>query len=180
MKKQLLILVLFMGLFTAASYAQDKKMFAGVDLGFSSVEDVSSSFSIAPSLGYWLSDNMAIVGSVGYNSTNFDATDNTASTFGIGASLRYGWHHGDNTFFYLAPYVSFASSDSGVQGEESTTHFNVGLTPGFDYMMGDRWSINAEIGLLNFTSTSHAGASSSDFSLGLTMSTISLGLWYHF
>jgi len=181
MKKQLLILVLFMGLF-AISYAQDKKMFAGVSLGFSSVENVSSSFNIGPRLGYWLSENSAIVGSLSYaSSTNKAANPEvTNSGFGIGAQYRHGWNHGDNTFFYIAPGVRFNSLSSDVPNSQSSTQFIVNLTPGVDYMMGDRWSINAEIGLLNFVSHSSGGVSSSSFDVNMNMDALSFALWYHF
>ena len=181
MKKQLLILVLFMGLFSAVN-AQDKKMFAGVNLGFSS-DDAHSSFNIGPRLGYWLSDNMALVGGVSYQSNKNKTTDITLSTFGIGAQLRYGWHHGDNTFFYLAPGVLFQSASSDVTGSESETTITIALTPGVNYMLGDRWSINAEIGLLEFVSTSQGDVSDSHFAVSTQMfpeNGLTFGLWYHF
>jgi opacity protein-like surface antigen len=180
MKKQLLLLVLFMGLF-ATSYAQDKKMFAGVNLDIASKKDVSSDFGISPKFGYWLSDNSAIVGRVGFAShTDKGATDVVTTAFSIGAQLRYGWHMGDHTFFYLAPGVNFGSVKNDTPNAKATTTFTVDLTPGVDYMLGDSWSINAEIGLLKFVSTSFDGNSNSDFTVHTNMDAISFGLWYHF
>lgn len=103
-----------MGLFSVSNYAQGK-LFLGVDLGFSSQDNgfnsghETSEFVIAPSLGYWLSDNMAIVGRVGYASHDNKTDDVKTSGFGIGAELRYGWHLGDNTFLYLAPGARYGS-----------------------------------------------------------------------
>jgi len=104
MKKQNVLFVLLMGLFSVVNYAQDKKMFAGVSLGFSSVENVSSSFNIGPRLGYWLSDNMALVGGIDFESdkNKIANPEETTTAFGISAQLRYGWHHGDNTFFLFS------------------------------------------------------------------------------
>ncbi len=182
MKKQLLILVLFMGLFSAVN-AQDKKMFAGVDLGFSSKKDVSSDFNIGPRFGYWLSDNSAIVGGINFVShTDKGVTDVTRTSFGIGVQYRYGWHMGDNTFFYLAPGVAYSSTNTDITGAKADTDFDIELTPGVDYMMGDSWSINAEIGLLHFNSHKNGATdtSDSDFNVSTNMSALSFGLWYHF
>jgi len=85
-------------------------------------------------------------------------------------------------FFYLAPGVSYSSTKHEISGASATiTRFVVELTPGVDYMIGDRWSINAEIGLLNFTSiTPEGGTSSSQFTVNTNMDVLSFGLWYHF
>ena len=179
MKKQLLLLVLFMGLFAAASYAQDKKMFAGVNLGFHS-NDAESAFNLGPRFGYWLNDNAAIVGGVNFGSfTVKGATDVTTTSFGIDAHYRWGWHQGDNTFFYLAPGFSYGSVKE--ENEEASTALVIDLTPGVSYMMGDSWSINAEIGLLRYTSNAaHGGTAVTQFSVGTSMDALSCGLWYHF
>ncbi|MBK6543989.1 MAG: porin family protein [Saprospiraceae bacterium] len=187
MKKQLLILVLFMGLFSVSNYAQGK-LFLGVDLGFSSQDNgfngghETSEFVIAPSLGYWLSDNMAIVGRVGYASHDNKTDDVKTSGFGIGAELRYGWHLGDNTFLYLAPGARYGSEKTEFAGgDATTTEFQIAIRPGVDYKIADKWSIDAHFGSLGYTSQSpEVGDAVSSFGLDLSMSAISFGIWYHF
>ncbi len=173
----LFFVALTMSIFTSVS-AQDKKMFAGLNLGFWS-NDAASHFNLGPRFGYWLSENSAIVAAVGIGNDKNKGTDITTKAFGIGAEYRYGWNHGDNTFFYLAPGVSYNSHKEG--DEDASTDLNVFLTPGVNYMMGDRWSINAEIGLLNFSSSKdHGGDNVNQFTVGTDFDALSFTLWYHF
>ncbi|MBK9108937.1 MAG: porin family protein [Saprospiraceae bacterium] len=181
MKKQLFLSFLFMFALSIGSFAQSK-MFGGIDLGFSS-NDHHSSFNIGPSLGYWLNDNAAIVGSVGFSSEK-DKTANpevTTSGFGIGVQYRHCWKN-DNFYFYLAPGVGYGTAkvDDGTT-DFSVNTLNVTLSPGISYMLSDKWSINAEMGLLDYTSVSADGADTdSQFSVNTNMSSLSFGLWYHF
>lgn len=184
MKKQLLLLVLFMGLFGAANAQDDKKMFLGLDLGFSS-DDGQSSFNLGPQFGYWLSDRMALVVGIEFGSETdkSTATELTSSNFGANAELRYGWNVGDNTFLYLAPGFSFGSRTHELSPtiEAKSSSFAIGITPGFSYMIADSWSINAEFGNLGYVSTKpDGGESAGTFGLNLTMSSIGFGVWYHF
>ncbi len=178
MKKHHLLFTLILSVLCLTSYAQDKKMFAGVNLGFHS-NDAESHFNIGPRFGYWLSDNSAIVAAIGISNHKDKVTDIKTSGFGLGAEYRYGWHHGDNTFFYLAPGLSYNRDKEG--DEDPNTDFSVFLTPGVQYMMGDRWSINAEIGLLNYTSSKvHGGDAVNQFSVGTDFDALAFTLWYHF
>lgn len=183
MKKQLVLLVLLMGL-SAASFAQDKKMMLGLDLGFSS-NDNQSSFGLGPNFGYWLSDNMALVVGIDFASTtNKLNNDLKTTTFGAGAELRYGWNVGDMTFLYLAPGFSY-SKDTQEQGaglpDEEDSEFNIRIVPGVTYKIADAWSIDARFGSLGYNSTKHGdGDSFGTFGLNLNMSSIGFGLWYHF
>lgn len=183
MKKQLLILVLFMGLFSAVN-AQDKKMMLGVDLGFSS-NDNESTLAIGPNFGYWLSDNMALVIGINYSSlTDKTGTEDLATThFGAGAELRYGWHVGDMTFLYLSPGFAFGSNKHELGGglEAKSTSLDLGVGLGVQYHIADAWSIDAQFGRLGYNSvTPDGGDAFGTFGLDLSMSSIGFGVWYHF
>jgi opacity protein-like surface antigen len=183
MKKQLLLLVLFIGLFSAVN-AQDKKMMLGLDLNFSS-NDNESSFGIGPNFGYWLSENMALVVGVNFGSVTdkTGAEDLATTSFGAGAELRYGWHVGDMTFLYVAPGFAFGSTTHEITPttEAKVSSFDVGLGLGVQYMIADSWSINAEFGRLGYNSVKPEGGESfGTFGLDLSMSTIGFGIWYHF
>ena len=181
MKKQLFLSFLFMLGLSVGSFAQGK-LFLGVDLGFHS-NDAHSSFELSPALGYWLNDNAAIVGSVGFSSETDKTTspdDTKTSGFGIGVQYRHCWKN-DNFYFYLAPGVGYGTAkvDDGTT-DFSVNTLNISLTPGISNMLSDKWSINAEMGLIDFTSVSGDVESDSEFSINTTMSALSFGLWYHF
>ena len=182
MKKQLFLVSLFLSLIFTGLSAQSK-LFGGLDLGFSS-NDNESTFLLGPKIGYWLNDNSALVGGIFYTS-NKDKTQDpevTTSGFGIGAQYRFCWHSGDNFYFYLAPGVDYASlkADNGTNDVKTNT-FNVSLSPGISYMLADKWSINAEMGLLNYNSTKVGDFdAATQFDVDMNMSSLSFGLWYHF
>jgi opacity protein-like surface antigen len=182
MKKQIFLSLIFCFAFGAASFAQSK-LFLGADLGFSS-NDHHSSFALSPRLGYWLSDNGAIVGGITFGSNKDKTTnpDTESTVFGVGAQYRMAWHSGDNFYFYLAPGVEYLSSKLEFGGTDATTSIlGISLSPGISYMLADKWSVNAELGLIDFTSTSpEVGDSETDFSVNMNMSSLTFGLWYHF
>lgn len=179
MKKQLLLALLFVAAFSTSNFAQGN-CFGGIDLGFSS-NDAHSSFSIGPSYGHWLNDNGAIVASLGFFSDK-DKTTNPETKengFGIGVQYRHCWKN-DNFYFYIAPGVAYGTSkvDDGTF-EFKVNTLNISLSPGISYMLSDKWSINAEMGLLDYTSLG-GDADDSQFSINTNMSSLSFGLWYHF
>lgn len=180
MKKQLFLSFLLMLGLSMTSFAQGK-LFLGVDLGFSS-NDHHSSFALSPALGYWLSDNGAIVGSIGFSSEKDKTTNPETETSGIGIGVQYRhcWKN-DNFYFYLAPGVGYGSAkvDNGTTDFTVST-LNISLTPGISYMLSDKWSINAEMGLIDFTSFGGDSDADAEFSINTTMSALSFGLWYHF
>ncbi|MCC6816308.1 MAG: porin family protein [Saprospiraceae bacterium] len=177
MKNQTLLIVFIMLLCGTFASAQGK-IFAGTNLSFSS-NDAESNFGIGPRVGYWLTDNGALVVGVGISSNKNKVTDKTASGFGIGAQYRHCWRTGDNFYFYLAPGVAFLSDKDF--NEEKTTHLTIELTPGISYNFTEKWSVNAEMGLLNYTSSKHEDNDPvNQFSVGLNMTSLNFGLWYHF
>jgi opacity protein-like surface antigen len=180
MKKQLLLLVLAMGLFSAVN--AQSKLFGGLDLGFSSTSDVGSSFNIGPHIGYDLSERMALVVGVSFGSETdkTGAEDVKTSGFGVGAELRYGWSVGDKTTLYLAPGVGYASATNDAT-DIDVTSFNVGIAPGINYMIGDKWSLNGKFGNLGYESVTVGDADAvGTFGLDLTMSSMLFGLEYRF
>ncbi len=184
MKKQLLLLVLFMGIFSAMN-AQDKKMMLGVDLGFSS-NDAHSSFNLGPSFGYWLNENSAIVVGINFGSATLKgATDLKNSSFSGGAEFRYGWSMGDMAFLYIAPGIEFGSVDNefdedGPNAYKGTT-LDIRAALGATYKIADAWSLDARFGRIGYASeTPDGGEAFGTFGLDLSMSTLSFGLWYHF
>ncbi|MBK8956318.1 MAG: outer membrane beta-barrel protein [Saprospiraceae bacterium] len=178
MKKQLFLSFLFILAFSAASFAQSK-LFAGLDLGFRS-KDGHSHLALSPRLGYWLSDNGALVGGINFQSNKAGDGAETVSVFGIGAEYRICWKS-DNFYYYLAPGAAFSSKIVTDAGVFDGSQIEVRLTPGVSYMLADKWSISAALGFLNFTSISpDQGDSDSEFTINTNMSDISFGLWYHF
>ncbi len=85
----LLLLSLLVAFSASAQFEQGKKYisasFSGLDLGYNG----SSEFNVGLQLkgGYFLADNLAVVGTVGYNHVGGD--DDTPDRFSLGAQGRY-------------------------------------------------------------------------------------------
>mgnify|MGYP000853227709 FL=1 len=187
MKKQCLFLSLFvLSLLSTSTFAQDHKMWIGVDLGFNSHKfgdaDNTSQFSIAPTFGYHLSEAMAIGIRVGYASPGKDI-----SAFGVNPFFRYGKSIGDKATLFGELGVDYVSGSdkTNASAEIKTSAFGVGISPGVTYMFADNWGLEAHFGHLGFDSESEEVGSAdavktTNFGLDLTMSSLSFGLTYHF
>lgn len=180
MKKQLLLLVLFIGLFCGSNFAQGK-LFCGVDLGFSD-NDNHSSFNLGPRVGFGIGDRSALVVGINFENHKDKGPDLATTSFGVGAEYRYGWNVGDNVFLYLAPGVAFSSDkeEQATGGDLKSTTFDIRIAPGLSYKLADKWSINTHFGALGYSSTTPDGGDAfGTFGLDLSMSSIGFGLWYH-
>ncbi|MBK6699745.1 MAG: outer membrane beta-barrel protein [Saprospiraceae bacterium] len=186
MKKQCLFLSLFvLSLLSTSTFAQDHKMWIGVDLGFNSHKvgdaDNTSSFKIKPTFGYHINEAMAVGIKVGYESEAKDV-----SSFEVNPFFRYGKSIGDKATLFGELGVDITSgSDKRTSTEVKTNSFDVGISPGVTYMFADNWGLEAHFGKLGFKSEGGSiGDVDSDkttnFGIDLTMSSLSFGLTYHF
>jgi hypothetical protein len=122
--------------------------------------DINSQFSIAPSVGFFVADNLAVGINASYQSTNqYDARffqvgafvqyyQMVSEQFGFTGTLGAGYQH--------AKY-SFSSSDK-------QNGFYAGLTPGLVFFPIPKLAIGASIGGLNYSrlSSKNNGFSGSD------------------
>lgn len=181
--KRLFTLVLAIG-FVSFGSAQEK-FWVGLDLGFNSSKvgdgDAVNTYELSPTLGYQINDKMGIGVNLGFGSEGEDQ-----SNFGLGAFLRYGFNIGDKATLFGDLGVGFASASDKSGAEDVTvTGFNVGISPGFLYRFADKWSAVAHFGSLGFSSLTPKvgdteGDANTNFGLNLNMSTIGIGVQYHF
>jgi hypothetical protein len=137
------------------------------------VEDVSKSeTSILPSLGYFIKDNIALLGTIGFKST--DNGGGSANTFIIGAAARY----------YMTPAAKFSlfgQAGLGVGIGDDVTQFTIGVKPGLNYFLNNHFSVEATVGEFGIVNTSvDGGGSNTDFNFGADLTKLGLGLNYKF
>lgn len=134
--------------------------------------DVSTSkTSILPSLGYFLKDNIALVGTIGFENT--DAGGTSTSAFVIGAAARY----------YVTPAAKFSlfgQAGIGFKSAKDLTVLTIGVKPGLNYFLNDHFSVEATVGEIGIINTSVGSNSNTDFNFGADLSQIGLGLNYKF
>ncbi len=144
----------------------------------------TTTFKILPSAAYFIKDNMAIVGSIGYeqgagsNSAPISITGLTAGSDDIiiAAGLRLFKNPKSQFSLFAQGLIEFRSQSFG--GGGSGTQFGIVFNPGINYFVSNSFSIEATFGEVGFRSTSSGGSSSSGVELGIDMRNIGFGLTY--
>ena len=146
-----------------------------------------SEFTIAPKVGFFVTENIAIGGKLGFSSsteTDFPGADIKGTVLSVGAFGRfYATPASDFSFFAElgANYATMKEEQGPLEYEANG--FNIGLAPGVSYFVSSNFALEASIGLLSYDTTKpdFDGAESTDtFDLNLNLNNISLGLVYKF
>lgn len=182
--------------------AQDKTSsegFAKGDLYLSGTANFSNSktgdfktdsFTVAPGVGYFLTENIAIEGSLGYTSGSefVDVTGDgdflnvDASGFAFSAGARYFFTPATKFSLSIGANVSYGSVKAEAAGFDSTVNeigFNIPV--GLNYFVSNNFALTAEWGGFRYASNDNGGdgaEKTNELGLGLDMSAISFGLLY--
>lgn len=202
--KKIILSALAVCAFTFAS-AQDKKssnegftkgdVFVTGALSISSDSKLAnysdSNFKFSPSVGLFLTENIALgvdlmVGSGSVQATATSTTDKT-STFGLGLGGRYYFTPSSQFSLFAglgASYMSMKSTPGGAGATATTVNgFGVQFAPGLNYFVSNHFSIEAKIAALSYVTAKAdtAGAENgSSFKLGGDWSAVSFGVNYKF
>ena len=195
MKKILLTLTAVTAL-TFASQAQTEKgkFLVGGQVGFetSKVKDTdkkTNSFSINPTVGYFISDNWAVGTAVGYNWSKNEADKNNntkTDAFNVAPFARNYIGNGQFRFFsQLSVPMQFGKTTVDKAGTETETKFqNIGveLAPGFAFFPSSRVGIELKVRGLYFESNKNKTADVTTTKFGLDADSFSptLGVQFHF
>ena len=163
---------------------------AGISSSTNDNDDKSATGVFGPNFGYMLNDKMAIgLGLLYSNTTEEDGAtevETKSNLFEIAPFFRYYKSLGDNCSLYGELEVAIGSGKSEVDGNDAGefSTFGFGIAPGIQYWFHDNWSINTEIGVLGFDSTTDKSGEedfkSSEFNFGLDLTSLSFGLNFHF
>jgi len=162
----------------------------------------SSSFSIMPEVGYFVSDGFALGLGIGYRTTTTESSDTTSTTnntFQIAPFARYYAPIDDNISFFGQLHVGYASRSGETEtpsrtSESPTTNIiDVGITPGLAIFASDRLSINFRLpSVISFKNestdrevdrgddTKTLTDSNSNFNFNLSMNGAGFGVNYYF
>ncbi len=199
-KMKKLILTAAVALFAFTANAQDESTeaatgsFAKSDLyvsgtvgftSFSQDEVSTSGFEFSPSVGYFLTDNIALELGLGFGSDTA-ANDDKTTTVGVDLGARY--------FFTPASQFSFTVG-AGFAYQTETTSFDAGgddfkfntfgfaVAPGVNYFVSDAFALRASIGALSYASAKadvDGAEAANTFGLNFDLSDINFGLTYKF
>ncbi|KQS47304.1 hypothetical protein ASG38_07560 [Flavobacterium sp. Leaf359] len=151
----------------------------------------TSDFEIAPSVGYFVTENIALGVAFGYGSSKIDngVADAKNSTLSVGAFGRYYFTPASKFSIFGQLGVNYMSYDdefnleAGTLADSKGNGFGVAVAPGVSYFLAKNFAIEATFGILSYETLNpdEDGVDSTNgFNFGLDMRDIRLGLVYKF
>ena len=155
----------------------------------------ASTFGIAPGVGYMMSDNLMILGSIGISSGTADTAgdDLKISGLGLNAGVRYFFTPADKFSVSLGGQLGYGSTSSNLDYVEAdgtpvlfadsvkTTTVSLNVPLGLHYFMNDNFAISATWGGLGYSSSKEdtdGAEATNTLGLNLNMSSVNFGLLY--
>ncbi len=149
-------------------------------------ESKTTAFEVAPSVGFFVSPNIAVGGRVGFSSLKEEEGSDELTTSGFSAGIfgRYYFTPASkfSLFGELAVEYATANVDNGFD-EIDVNGFGVQLAPAVSYFLNKNFAIEASWGVLNYNTAKpdFDGAESTDqFRFGLNLRDINFGIVYKF
>lgn len=148
-------------------------------------ESKTSGFEIEPKFGYFVTENIAIGGKLGYASSKAEAAgvdteDNTALT--IGAFGRYYFTPASQFSLFGQAGLDYSSVENKLtDAKGNQIGINVGL--GLSYFVSSDWAIEATWAGLGYTTNDNGGDGAdktNTFGLDADLRAISFGVVYKF
>ena len=169
------------------------------DLNYTSTsqdEVKSSTFGIAPGVGYMMSDNLMLLGSVGISSGTVSAPateDIKLSGLSLNAGVRYFFTPADKFSLSIGGQFGYGSISSNFGGfdefgdavvyaeDVKTSTISLSVPVGLHYFMNDNFAITTTFGGLGYSSSKEdtdGAEAKNTLGLNLNMSSLSFGLLY--
>lgn len=154
----------------------------------------TNSFEFAPKVGYFVTENIAIGGMLGYSTDKVSVPSQSATNtgFGLGAFGRY-YLTPANQFSLFAEfgldYTSYDneyeldSSGTPVLGNSKSKETGLGLGAGMNYFVSSNFSIEAGVAVLGYSSNDNGGNGAdktNTFSFGGDWRAVTFGVNYKF
>ena len=163
--------------------------------GFSSTKQgdfKTDSFTVAPGIGYFISDNLAIEAKLNITSgTDYvdifgdgDLYEVKSSGFGFAAGVKYYWTPASKFSLSLGANVSYDSVKgevTGFPGDSTSKIIGINVPLGLNYFVSNDFALTAGWGGFGYSSNDNGGdgaEKTTGFNLGLDMSDLSIGLLY--
>lgn len=175
MKKLMMIAVMAV----VAAISASAQTYVGGSFGYKNInpgdgEDKINTITIAPELGYNLSDKWAIGTTVDFDYTK--KGDASTTGFIVAPYARYTVAHIDKIRLFLDGTVEFGTYK--VKGQDANSAWGIGVKPGVAYDVNDKVSLIAHVGFFGYSDT-HKFDGNKTFALGVD-NTLSLGFYYNF
>jgi len=182
MKKTILLSIIAILAFTNINAQEEETSSQGLkgawwglgQLNFTDVEETdTSSFTILPVVGNFISPTVTVGLGLGYKSTKVGDEDAFDAIIVMPLVRKY-WGISDK--FYL-----FAQADVPMEFYDNATAYGFNVRPGIDYFIGGNFTIEATFGQFGYNVVDvDGGDTNGTTSLGFDMMSINFGLKYLF
>lgn len=157
-------------------------------LGSEKTGDVkSSSFEIAPQVGFFLTENIAIGGKLGFASMkaeNAGGDTQDEAGFTVGAFGRYYFTPASKFSLFAQLGLDYSSMEDKLATDYTESELGLGLGAGMNYFVSSNFSIEAGVAVLGYSSNDNGGGSGVDktnnFSFGGDWRAVTFGVNYKF
>ena len=145
----------------------------------------STGFEIEPKFGYFVTENIAIGGKLGYSSDKAEnALGDTQddATLTVGAFGRYYFTPASQFSLFSELGVDYSTVEDKLD-DEKAKEIGVNLGLGLSYFVSNDWAIEASWAGLGYTSNDNGGDGAdktNSFGLGADLRAISFGVVYKF
>ena len=152
-------------------------------------EAKTNQFAMAPAVGYFVSNNIAVGVVVGYTSRDYKPSDETYSSLLAGIFGRYYFNPANKFTIYGHLHAAYVwtkreTDFGGGQQEYKENGFAVSAGPGFNYWLSNHLALETNFGVIGYSSTApnNRGGSqaTNTFNIGLDLANINFGLVYKF
>ncbi|MCH5176708.1 MAG: outer membrane beta-barrel protein [Prevotellaceae bacterium] len=176
--------IILTAIVAVASLGANAQIWVGGQLGFniSDREDLgegkTTTFSIAPEVGYTLNDKFDLAIALRESNTSVKDGD-SSNTFTVNPYARY-------TFFQTGKVGFFVDGgfSVGVQSfdgsDDNLTIWGIGIRPGVKYAASDKVTLVASFGGLGYQQAKCGDVSISDLGLNVDGNALQFGLYYSF
>ena len=156
-------------------------------LGSEKTGDVkSSSFEIAPQVGFFLTENIAIGGKLGYKADkaeNAGGDTQDDAGFTVGAFGRYYFTPASKFSLFAQLGLDYSSMEDKLATDYTEAELGLGLGAGMNYFVSSNFSIEAGVAVLGYSSNDNGGNGAdktNNFSFGGDWRAVTFGVNYKF
>ncbi len=172
--------ILLVAICALAAVCCNAQFFVGGTFGVATSKtgdsDRVTTFSIAPTVGYGVSDNFDLGLELGYDYAEMGSL--TVNNFNLGAFARYNFVKLDNFNIFGEAAIDYLYNK--VQDGDGIGGVGVFIRPGVSYMVSDNLQILAKTNLFSYSHYSFEGEGINNTGFGIDLTNIQLGIIYRF
>lgn len=179
MKKSLLLVVMVFMSTAAFGQIQKGDIQLGGSLNYNSFDagnGENTNFRISPRAALFLSDNISLGASLGYEDRTGGSSESNQFFFGVYA--RFHKSVSDKFYLFLQPDITFGSGSTNPLGtqEFDVNSFNFNLMPGMMYFLSEKIALDLSFGGLFYNNNETEGFGDiTQYGLNMNLSTVAIG-----